>query len=56
MSQRADCVMLNKGPHIFKAMRTLDIILRRMQAHQSKKTATLRKLSIAGVRSQPADS
>ena len=55
MSQRADCVMLNKGPHIFKAIRTLDNILRRMQAHQSKKTATLRKLSIAGVRSPATD-
>ena len=31
-SQRADCVMLNKGPHILAAIRTLDSILRRMQA------------------------
>ncbi len=30
-SQRADCVMLNKGPHILAAIRTLDSILRRMQ-------------------------
>ena len=37
MSERAECVMLNKGPHILDAMRTLDDILRRMQAHQSKK-------------------
>ena len=44
LSQRADCVMLNKGPHILAAMRMLDDILRRMQAHQYKKTATLRKL------------
>ena len=30
-SQRADCVMLNKGPHILAAIRMLDSILRRMQ-------------------------
>jgi pyruvate kinase len=47
MSQRADCVMLNKGPHIFAAIRMLDNILRRMQNHQYKKTARLRKLSIS---------
>jgi pyruvate kinase len=46
MSQRADCVMLNKGPHIISAIRMLDNILRRMQDHQHKKTAILRKLSI----------
>ena len=34
MSQRADCVMLNKGPHILAAIRMLDDILRRMQKHQ----------------------
>ena len=44
LSQRADCVMLNKGPHILSAIRMLDDILRRMQAHQHKKTAILRKL------------
>jgi pyruvate kinase len=36
--------MLNKGPHILDAMRTLDDILRRMQAHQSKKRPLLRAL------------
>ncbi len=45
LSQRADCVMLNKGPHILAAIRMLDNILQRMQAHQYKKTARLRKLS-----------
>ncbi len=48
MSQRADCVMLNKGPHILAAIRMLDNILRRMQGHQYKKTARLGKLSFAG--------
>jgi len=38
MSQRADCVMLNKGPHILAAIRMLDDILRRMQALQHKKS------------------
>lgn len=44
MGGRAECVMLNKGPHIVGAMRTLDNILRRMQSHQSKKSALLRAL------------
>ena len=44
MGGRAECVMLNKGPHILDAMRTLDDILRRMQAHQSKKRPLLRAL------------
>jgi pyruvate kinase len=47
MSQRADCVMLNKGPHILAAIRMLDDILRRMQKHQFKKTARMRKLSVS---------
>jgi pyruvate kinase len=37
-SQRADCVMLNKGPHILAAIRTLDSILRRMQALNDRNT------------------
>ncbi len=48
MSQRADCVMLNKGPHILAAIRMLDNILRRMQKHQFKKTARMRQLSVSG--------
>jgi pyruvate kinase len=44
MSERAECVMLNKGPHILEAMRILDSVLVRMSAHQSKKTARLRAL------------
>lgn len=43
-SARADCVMLNKGPHIIEAVKTLDDILTRMQGHQRKKTARLRAL------------
>jgi pyruvate kinase len=49
MSQRADCVMLNKGPNILGAIRTLDDILRTMQRHQDKKTARLARLSISDI-------
>ena len=38
-SQRADCVMLNKGPHILAAIRTLDSILRGMQTLRFRKTS-----------------
>ena len=49
MSERAECVMLNKGPFIREAVGTLDDILRRMQAHQTKKRAMLRPLHVADV-------
>ncbi|MBX3607603.1 MAG: pyruvate kinase [Piscinibacter sp.] len=48
MGERAECVMLNKGPHILEAMRTLDGVLRRMQGHQSKKRPLLRALKAWG--------
>jgi pyruvate kinase len=38
-SQRADCVMLNKGPHILAAIHTLDSILRGMQSLYFRKTS-----------------
>jgi len=49
MSQRADCVMLNKGPRILEAIHTLDRILRKMQRHHDKKTARLARLSISDI-------
>ena len=49
MSQRADCVMLNKGPNILGAIHTLDKILRKMQRHHAKKTARLARLSISDI-------
>jgi pyruvate kinase len=49
MGRRAECVMLNKGPYVVSAVRVLDDILRRMQAHQTKKRARLRKLRLAHV-------
>ena len=47
MGERAECVMLNKGPHIVEAVQVLDAILKRMQAHQSKKRSMLRHLKLA---------
>jgi pyruvate kinase len=44
MAERAECVMLNKGPHIVEAVGILDDVLTRMQAHQVKKTPQLRAL------------
>ena len=35
--QRAECIMLNKGPHVDEAIVFLDDILRRMSRHQRKK-------------------
>ncbi len=41
MSQRAECVMLNKGPFLPEAVRFLADVLHRMDRHQSKKVARL---------------
>jgi len=48
MGERAECVMLNKGPYIVKAVQTLDDILKRMADHQIKKRSMLRPLKLAG--------
>jgi len=47
MSERAECVMLNKGPHVCAAVSVLDDILQRMQAHVTKKKSTFRSLGLA---------
>ncbi len=44
---QAECVMLNKGPHIVEAVRVLKDILIRMQGHQFKKKNELRPLNVA---------
>lgn len=44
MSARAECVMLNKGPHLFAAITELNTLLSRMEENQYKKTPMLRKL------------
>ncbi|MGF1638079.1 MAG: pyruvate kinase [Cyclobacteriaceae bacterium] len=41
MAQRADCVMLNKGPYIVNAIKMLDAILKNMQEYQEKKAPLL---------------
>lgn len=46
-SQRAECVMLNKGLHIKKTIKLLDRILRRMQGFQNKKENVLSRLEHA---------
>jgi pyruvate kinase len=46
MSERAECVMLNKGPFVVQAVKILDDVLIRMQAHQLKKTPQLRALGV----------
>ena len=50
MSARAECVMLNKGPHIVESVRFLGGIHERMKFHQEKKMAMLRKLSISDLK------
>ncbi|WP_028238951.1 pyruvate kinase [Stutzerimonas azotifigens] len=49
MGVRAECVMLNKGPYILKALTTLDDVLRRMRGHRSKKRDLLRPLRVAAL-------
>ena len=52
MGDRAECVMLNKGAYMVTAVEVLDDILTRMQAHQTKKRAMLRKLHLAQIPSE----
>ncbi len=47
LAHRAECVMLNKGPHVAAAVDFLCGIFERMDAHQSKKRARLRALGVA---------
>jgi pyruvate kinase len=44
MGERAECVMLNKGPYIVDAIAALDDILTRMADHQRKNRSLLRQL------------
>jgi len=46
MAQRAECVMLNKGPFITEAIRTLDHLLRSVQGYQRKKATLLPALTL----------
>jgi len=47
MGERAECVMLNKGPYAVDSVRVLADILKRMQAHQEKKRSMMRQLRLA---------
>jgi pyruvate kinase len=49
MSHRAECAMLNKGPHILEAVKFLNGVLRRMESHGHKRKAMLRKLAVAKI-------
>lgn len=46
MGHRAECVMLNKGPHVVSAVKALHNILHRMQTHQTKKRSMMRELQL----------
>src|SRR5262249_9126035 len=46
MGQRAECVMLNKGPYLARGVELLADVLTRMESHQHKKTAHLRALHV----------
>jgi pyruvate kinase len=47
-ADRAECVMLNKGPYVAEAVTTLSDILGRMDGHLVKKQAQLRRLHAWG--------
>ena len=47
-SIKAECVMLNKGPHITEAIRLLDTILKGMENYQDKNAPMLPALETAG--------
>ncbi len=45
-AEQAECVMLNKGPHIFETIKILDEILSQMQVYHEKKAPMLPKLKM----------
>jgi len=46
MAERAECVLLNKGPFIIQAIEALDRIMKSMQAYQRKKSTLLPALTL----------
>lgn len=44
MAERAECIMLNKGPFVLDAIDVLDHVVARMQSHQQKKSSRMRTL------------
>lgn len=49
MSERAECVMLNKGEFVLEEVKLLDQLLAQTQAHQHKKTPKAAGASLVGV-------
>jgi pyruvate kinase len=49
MSSRAECVMLNKGPHVVSTVEFLADILERMEEHYDKRMALRRRLSVSDI-------
>jgi pyruvate kinase len=45
MAERAECIMLNKGPFVLDAIDVLDHVVARMQSHQHKKKPLMRTLN-----------
>ena len=52
-SVAAECVMLNKGPHVAQAVVALVDILRRMERHRYKKRSIFRKLHVSALTEPP---
>ena len=48
MAQRAECVMLNKGEYILKAIGLLDTILKDLESYQEKNAPMLPAMELAG--------
>lgn len=46
-SARAECVMLNRGPHVIEAVTMLSKILEKMEGHTSKKKSVMRALKVS---------
>lgn len=46
LGAQAECIMLNKGPHIYEAIKVLRNVLDRMAGHTFKKKNELRKLNV----------
>jgi pyruvate kinase len=49
MGGRAECVMLNKGPHMLHTVEFLGDILMRMEQHQVKKLSMFRRLRVSAI-------
>jgi len=46
-SARAECVMLNRGPHVKESVIMLSKILEKMEGHTSKKKSVMRALKVS---------